>query len=285
MRSLLPIFLLLILSLISCSPSQPDAKQEEWIDLLDVNNISNWDLKIRGYALNENYNNTFQLSENSLKVSYDNYDSFAGQFGHIYYSEPFSHYRLKLEYRFVGEQVEGGEGWAFRNNGIMLHSQSASSVLIDQDFPISLEAQLLGGNGVDERPTMNLCTPGSHVMMDQKLVTDHCIDSNSQTFHGDQWVEAEVLVFGDSLIQHFVNGQMVMEYSKPTIGGGVVDGFDPAVKVDGKPMSSGYIALQAESHPTEFRNIKLLNLKGCMDPKAKNYRSYFVEADPASCLY
>ena len=52
-----------------------------------------------------------------------------------------------------------------------------------------------------------------------------------------------------------------------------------------KPVKEGYIAIQSESHPTQFKSIELLNLCGCMDKKAKNYKSYFIKADNMTCLY
>ena len=190
---------------------------------------------------------------------------------------------MAVEYRFVGAQARGGPDWALRNSGVMIHSQSAQSMAKDQDFPISIEVQLLGGNGTGERSTANLCTPGTHVVMDGKLVTQHCLNSRSKTYNGEQWVRVEVMVLGDSLVRHIVNGDTVFEYAKPQIGGGVVNNFDPAVKQDGKPLTSGYISLQSESHPIDFRKVELLNLVGCMDRRSSSYRSYYLRSDPSSC--
>jgi hypothetical protein len=167
----------------------------------------------------------------------------------------------------------------------MLHSQSPESMTKDQDFPISIEVQFLGGSGSGERSTANLCTPGTHVVMNGNLVTQHCTNSSSKTYHGDQWVRAEVHVLGDSSIKHIVEGTTVLAYEKPQIGGGSVNNFNPAVKQDGTPLTEGYIALQAESHPVEFRKVELLNLSGCSDAKAKNYKSYYVKPDNAKCRY
>lgn len=155
----------------------------------------------------------------------------------------------------------------------------------DQDFPISIEAQFLGGTGEGERPTANLCTPGTHVFMNDTLFTKHCINSTSKTYHGEQWVSTEFLVLGDSIIQHMVEGEVVLEYTKPQIGGGVVDGFDESVKKDGDALTGGYIALQSESHPVEFRKVEILDLCGCMDQKASNYKSYYAKADNSKCKY
>ncbi len=167
----------------------------------------------------------------------------------------------------------------------MIHSQSPQSMRIDQDFPISIEVQLLGGKGSGDRPTANLCTPGTHVEMNGKLVTQHCVQSSFKTYHGDQWVRVEAMVLGDQQIKHIVEGKTVLEYSKPQIGGGAVSNFDPAVKQDGKLLTEGFVALQGESHPVEFRKVELLNLVGCTDPKAGNYKAYFVKADNAKCRY
>jgi len=280
---------LLFGSLVSCnqgkSETDTNANKKEWVDLFNGQNLDGWDLKIRGYALNDNYNNTFRVENGLMKVRYDQYDEYQNKFGHIFYNRPFSYYHLKVEYRFVGEQVNGGEGWALRNNGIMFHSQSAESMGLDQDFPISIEYQLLGGNGEDERTTANLCTPGTNVVIGDSLVTQHCISSSSKTYHGDQWVTAEVLVLGDSLVQHIIDDEVVLQYTKPQIGGGTVSGFDPAIKQDGKLLNEGYIAFQSESHPIDIRSVKLLELQGCMDQTATNYKSYYVKHNESSCTY
>jgi hypothetical protein len=275
---------LLLLLILAQQPAAAPAG--DWIQLFNGRNLDGWDLKIAKHDLNDNFGNTFRVEDGLMKVRYDHYGaSFDDQFGHIFYSKSFSYYIIRVEYRFVGEQMRGGADWALRNSGIMIHSQSAKSMWKDQDFPISIEVQLLGGNGegTGERPTANLCTPGTNVVMDGKLFTQHCLNSKSKTYNGEQWVRVEVQVFGDSLVRHIVNGDTVMEYSKPQIGGGVVNHFDPAVKQDGKILSSGYIALQSESHPIDFRKVELLTLVGCMDPKSPRYRAYFVRSDPRKC--
>lgn len=262
---------------------QPD--EEDWIQLFNGKDLNEWQVKIRGSALNDNFGSTFRVEEGVLKVAYDEYEDFDARYGHIFYREPFSYYIIRTEYRFTGEQAPGGEGWAFRNSGIMVHSQSPESMGENQDFPISIEVQLLGGPGTGERSTANLCTPGTHVEMQGKLFTDHCITSTSATYHGDQWVTVEVVVLGDSLIKHVVEGDTVLAYTKPQIGGGVVNGYYDWVKKDGTLLKEGYISLQSESHPVEFRKVELLNLEGCTDPKASNYKSYYVKSDNAQCRY
>ena len=154
----------------------------------------------------------------------------------------------------------------------------------DQNWPISVEMQFLGGLGDGQpRPTGNMCSPGTEVVYQERIVPRHCIESSSETYEGDQWVRAEVIVLGDSLITHIVNADTVLQYTRPQIGGGVVENFDPAIWQEGKLLTEGYIALQSEGQPIDFRNVKLLNLEGCMDPRAATYKSYYVKSDPGAC--
>lgn len=280
-------FPILILSLFfdSCNAVQNEPDKQEWIAMFDGGSIDRWTPKFAGYELGVNYNNTFVLKDSLLSVRYDIKDTFKGNFGHLYFKEKFSHYRLKANYRFVGDQMTAGPGWAVRNNGLMLHCQEPSTIGLDQDFPISLELQLLGGDGTHDRTNANLCTPGTNVVMNDSLFTPHCVNSTSATYHGDQWVEVEALVLGDSLIQHILGGKVVMEYRKPTIGGGAISGYTKSAYVEGTPINDGYISIQAETHPIDFKSIELLNLSGCMDPKAKNYKSYYVNTNNSTCEY
>ncbi len=262
------------------------AQAMAWVPLFNGRDLKDWDIKFAGYPLGTNFRNTFRVDSGMLRVNYDEWTDFNDQFGHIVYKKPFSYYIVAVEYRFRGQQVTGaGEGvsWAIRNNGIMVHSQSAASMGLTQDFPISLEVQLLGGLGRSTRTNGNLCTPGTHVVMNDKLVTSHCINSGSATYDGDQWVRVEAMVLGDSVIKHIVNGDTVLTYFKPQMGGGAANNTKPGVLIDGKMLSEGYIALQAETAPIDFRKVEIVNLKGCMNPRSASYRRYFVKSDPAAC--
>ena len=262
----------------------PDAPDADWIRLFNGQNLDGWTPKIRGYEPGVNFGDTFRVVDGLLTVSYDQYETFDSNFGHLFYDEPFSHYVLRVEYRFIGDQAPNGPDWARRNSGAMLHSPSPETMPAMQDFPISLEAQFLGGlSDGNPRSTANLCTPGTNVVYQGEFTTAHCMNSTSDTFDGDQWVLAEMLVLGSDRIEHYVNGDKVIEYEDMTIGGGSVSGHDPAMKPDGEPAGEGYISLQSESHPVQFRRGELLNLKGCMDSASPAYRDYFVESDPAAC--
>ena len=266
------------------TPAQQNPRDvRQWLQLFNGRDLADWTAKFAKHDLGENFRNTFRVEDGLLKVRYDQWPTFDGEFGHLFYKDPFSYYLLAAEYRFVGEQVAGGPSWAIRNNGLMLHSPHPRTMPKDQDFPISLEFQLLGGLGKGPRTTANLCTPGTNVVMNGQLHTQHCTNSTSQTYDGDQWVRVEVLVHGDELVRHMIDGKTVLEYSKPQIGGGSVSNFDPAVKVDGMPLTGGYISIQAETAPIDFRKIELLNLEGCMNPAAASYKSYFVKSNPAMC--
>lgn len=258
--------MLFILSLIVSCSSEKESYEKNWISLFNGKDLNDWKIKIAGHPLNENFGNTFRVEEGLLKTSYDEYkDSLKGRWGHIFYKDKFSAYLLVAEYRFYDEQVADGEGWAFMNNGLMLHSQSPESMALHQDYPISLECQLLGSEGTITRSNGNVCSPGTHIHMDGKLITEHCINSTSNPTPGREWTTVEALVLGDSIIKHIVNKDTVLTYEKPIIGGGVVHDFDPAVKEDGKALKEGYIALQSESFPTEFRKVKLFNLEPFID--------------------
>jgi hypothetical protein len=262
---------------------QNDPNRKDWIQAFNGKNLDGWVPKITGFDLGVNYGNTFRAEDGVMKMSYDQYPEFGNKFGHIFYRTKFSHYIVAVEYRFVGEQVKGGPAWAVRNNGIMLHSQAPETMRKDQDFPISVEVQLLGGGPTGERTTANVCTPGTEIHRNGMMVRGHCTNSTSQTYRGDQWVRVEVEVLGSERVRHLIDGKVVLEYEKLEIGGGTVNNFDPAVKKDGTPLGEGYISLQGESHPTEFRKVEILNLSGCMDPKASNFKSYYVHADNAAC--
>ena len=275
----------LLMAVLAIALPQTPADREDWIPLFNGRNLEGWTPKITGYPVGENALDTFRVEDGLLKVRYDGYDTFKERFGHLFYKDAFSYYVIAAEYRFVGEQVAGGPGWATRNSGIMVHGQPAATMRKDQDFPVSIEVQLLGGLGKGPRTTANLCSPGTHVEMKGVLVTQHCVNSSSPTLDGEQWVRVEVHVHGGESIRHVVNGQTVLEYQRPQIGGGNVLDADPAVKKDGTLLTVGSISLQSESHPVDFRKVELLDLTGCRDPKARNYKRYVLRDKPGACRY
>jgi hypothetical protein len=231
---------------------------EKWVSLFDGKTLNGWTPKIKGYDAGDNYENTFRVEDGLLKVRY-NKPEFEGKFGHLFYKDKLSHYRLRIEYRFVGEQAKDGPKWALRNSGVMLHCQSPQSMGKDQDFPVSLECQFLGGDGKSERSTANLCTPGTTVLLDGKPQPGHCTTSRSATYPLETWVTVEVEVHGGELIRHIVDGKPVMEYEKPQLDAADANA-KPLIVNGNTALSEGYIALQSESHPIDFRKVELLTL-------------------------
>lgn len=291
------IFYVILSIMIACSSKeQSPTAVEDWESLFNQKDLSGWDIKIAGYPMNDNFKNIFQVKDSILSVSYNDYDTFTNEFGHLYYHQPYSYYRVRLQYRFYGEQLKGGPDYARLNSGVMVHSQSAKSLVLHQSFPVSLEMQFLASDSSRQSHTGNLCTPGTEFEQNEKLVDVHCLDSDSKYYDDALWVSAEVIVLGDSIIHHVIEGDTVLTYEHPTVDRKLTNRFmnwtedDVADSVQwmqkqGTRLSEGYIALQAESHPIQFRKIELLNLKGCMDPKALNYKSYYKKADNTLCQY
>ena len=257
LNSALTVLALLHMPLMQAADSTSD---DSWVSLFNGRDLKGWTPKFTGHALGANPGETFRVEQGILRVVYDPAKPFQNEFGHLFYRAPFTHYVLRIEYRFVGEQASGGPGWAYRNSGVMVHSQAPETMGEAQNFPVSIEVQFLGGNGIDARPTGNLCTPGTHVVMDGKLHTAHCTESTSPTFHGEQWVTAEVEVRGNERIVHRINGTTVMEYSQPQLDPDDADA-QRLIQSDDLSLQGGFIALQAESHPIEFRRVEIRMLK------------------------
>ncbi len=258
------IFFIIIITCIlvaACHTPQKTTADKQWVSLFNGKDINDWMVKIQHHDVNVNFGNTFRVEDGIIKVRYDQYGDFNDQFGHLYYKTPFSFFHLKVEYRFVGELQKGAPSYTLRNSGVMFHSQDPRTMPKEQDWPISVEMQFLGGLGDGKpRPTGSMCSPGTDVVYKGKIAESHCITSSAKTYDGEQWVRAELIVLGDSLITHIINGDTVLQYSKPQIGGGVANRYDPKIKIDGTALKSGFIALQSEGHPVDFRKVEIMDL-------------------------
>lgn len=246
-----------------CTPAQTATEKdpEEWQTLFNGKDLEDWIVKIHHHEAGDNYANTFRVTDGLLQVNYDGYTDFNNRFGHLFYKEPFSSYHLMVEYRFRDQWLKDAPDYTYRNSGIMFHSQAPQTILKEQDWPISVEFQLLAaGDDGEPRPTGNMCSPGTEVVYEGEVDPRHCIESTSETYRSDQWVRAELVVLADSLVIHMINGDTVLQYTKPHIGGSVASGYDPAIKQDGKPLKEGYIALQSEGQAIDFRTVKIRNL-------------------------
>jgi hypothetical protein len=273
-----------IASAAASAAEQHGAGEEAWIQLFNGRDLTGWTPKIAGHELGDNYADTFRVQDGVLTVSYDGYQRFDSRFGHLFYHAPFSYYRLVIEYRFIGEQAPGDPGdWAVRNSGVMIHAQHPATMGLDQSFPVSIEAQFLGGLGDGvARPTANVCTPGTEIVHAGRIHSQHCLSSSSATHDGDGWVQVEVTALGAGQITHRVDGETVLTYALPQIGG---EGSEGLAEHRGQLLDGGYIALQSESHPIQFRKVELLDLQGCMDPEASSYRPCYLKSQPEACTY
>ena len=245
---------LIILSFLALTTSTKKAK---WEPLFNGKDLKGWQMKIAGYPLGENFGNTFRIQNGILQVRYDKYDSFRNKFGGLYFNKKFTNYRLKVEYRFTGELTVGAPTWGYRDGGVQYHCQSPASMQIDQSFPVCLEYNLHGGNGKDERPVGEICANGIYVTIDGKRNASYCTPATvKRTFHGDQWVTLEIDVQGDR-IKHFVNGEEILTYDNPRYDPNHALGKTFIVNGNDK-VKDGYISLQSNSHPMDFRKIEIM---------------------------
>lgn len=260
-KMLIVAVLLIVLSyiLISCESQEKGEQLDGWVSLFNGKDLKDWKIKIAGHELNDNYKNTYRVEDGLLKVRYDEYEQFDDKFGLILHKDKFSNYLLRVEYRFVGEQIAGAPDWAFKNSGVMIHCQSPESFEKDQKFPVCLEAQLLGGNGTEDRPNCNAVMLGTKIVMDGKLVPEGFVPANSKTIHDDQWVTVEIEVLGNKVVKFMVNGEKVLEFNNPQLDP-EDENAQKFIKDGNVMLSEGYIALQAESHPIDFRKIEILDL-------------------------
>lgn len=248
-RFLVTVFIV-FMGLVDLWAEPKKSTEGSWVQLFNGKDLSGWTPKFAKHPLGKNLNGAFRVRDGKLVVDYSDWTTpFNGEFGHLYFKTPYSHYRLRATYRFIGEQIAGGQKWAIRNNGLMVHCQDPKTLELNQEFPNSIEIQLLGGlKEGEERATLNACTPGTQVVVDGKLIKPHVIPSNGPTFYGDQWVTVEAEIRGDR-IKHIVNGKVVLEYTDVQLD-------------DGTPLTGGYISIQAETHPIEFKSIEILPLEG-----------------------
>ena len=257
-RHYLLFFILLCLSFAFTTETADNEKAAgKWVSLFNGKDLTDWQMKIVGFKLGENFGNTFRVENGVLSVRYDNYDSFNNKFGALYYNKKFTDYRLKVEYRFVGELTKGAPSWGFRDNGVQYHGQAPNTVGLNQNFPVSLEYNLHGGNGKDDRPVGEICANGIYFTLNGERNKSYCTPATTKrTFHGDQWVTLEIDVHNGN-IKHFVNGEQILQYENPR--------FDPKHEIAKNFITSGndkvkdgYISLQSNSHPIDFRKIEIM---------------------------
>jgi Domain of Unknown Function (DUF1080) len=250
------------LSVAACSGKPPipvSAPEGKWVSLFNGKDLSDWTVKIAGHELNDNYQNTFRVEDGLLKVSYEGYDQFGRQFGGLFYNKPFSHYWIRAEYRFVGSQAAGAPSWAYKDSGIQFHSQSPASMRKDQEFPVSVEFNLIGGR-IMKRTTGDVCRNGTNLKIDGIALSTMCSSMSNVTLRGDDWITVLAEVQGGSRIKQIVNGNLIVEYTDLTLDEQNADAQTLLKAGADAKLSEGLISLQSNSHPVEFRKIELLPL-------------------------
>ena len=247
----------------ACRIHKHSHHDNEWQSLFNGKNLDGWNMKLYHHDLGDNYANTFSVENGSILVNYDDYENnkFGDRYGHLFYNKRFSSFHLKFTYKFTDQWLDDASHFTYRNSGVMFHSQAPNTILKEQNWPISVEYQILAEKTPGEpRPTGNMCSPGTEVIFDGVMDPRHCIPSSSQTLPWDAWQSGDLIVYRDSLIIHKVNGKEVLRYSKPQIGGQVIKGHNPDIKIDGKLLTEGYIGLQSEGQGIEFKDIKIKTL-------------------------
>lgn len=234
----------------------------DWINLFNEKDLDDWIVKVHHHDTGVNFGETFRVEDGIIKVRYDKYGDFNDQFAHLYYKKPFSRFHLSLDYRFTGQLQPGAPEYTLLNSGVMYHSQDPRTMPKEQNWPISVEMQFLATlDDGTARSTGNMCSPGTDIEYNGKLYDSHCLNSSSKSYPREEWVHADLIVYGDSLITHVINGDTVLRYSKPTMGGGVVSGYDSTIWKPGVPLKSGFVALQSEGQPIDFKNVKIRELR------------------------
>lgn len=283
-----------LLSASAAMPALGGPNDTVWTKLWTGNNLGDWDIKFAGSALGTNLNNTFRAADGNLEVNYSGWTSFSNQFGHAGYKlRQFSFYVLRAEFQHWGTRPTGAPGWAHQNNGLMIHSQSAASMGPNQDFPVSLETQLLGSGNTesDNNSTLNLCTPGTAFYTQATGGTrndSHCYSASTNTRVGPEtWAWATLVVYGDSIIKHYngpsVTGTPTLTYYRPVRATNSGAGGVTINVVNNERLTQGYILIQAETHPYRFRTIDVADMVGCMTQSSPSYKSYYVRHDAAAC--
>jgi hypothetical protein len=227
----------------------------KWISIFNGKDLDGWTPKVTGYKAGENPFDLFRVENGILRVDYSKYNSFDGRFGHLFYKEKLSSYILHVEYRFTDLFLKDSPAYCYRNSGVMIHSQSAESMDIKQNWPVSLEAQLLGSTDSVKQKTANICTPGTTIFYKGTLTNEHCINSTSKYYFDNEWVNLDIIVHGGKDISFVIDGDIVLSFSHPQIGGMLLPENYPIPA--GTLLENGYVALQAEGQNIDFRKVEL----------------------------
>jgi len=227
----------------------------KWVSIFNGKNLDGWTPKVTGYKAGENPLDLFRVEDGIIKVDYSKYKRFNGRFGHLFYNQKLSSYILHVEYRFHGELLSDAPAYCYRNSGVMIHSQSAESMDIEQNWPVSIEVQLLGSTDSVKQKTANICTPGTTVYYKGSFTNEHCVSSASKYYFDKDWVNLDIIVHKGKSISMVIDRDTVLVVSKPQLGGFLLPEKYPLPT--GTFLEDGYVALQAEGTNIYFRKVDL----------------------------
>jgi len=255
--------LTVLLCLAACSPRPAvplAAPPGNWVSLFNGKDLGNWTVKIAGHDVGDNYRDTFRVEDGILKVSYQQYERFDGRFASLFSRQKFSHYWIRVEYRFVGDTVAGAPSWTYKNSGIQLHSQAPETMRKEQEFPVNVEFDLIGGHRFFSRPTGDVCRSGTRLRIAGVALAEKCSKLSDITIRDDQWVTALAEVQGSARVRQAINGQQTVEYTDLALDESNADARRLIGAGGGQALEAGYISLQGNGHPVEFRRIEVLPL-------------------------
>lgn len=266
------------------------AEDTAWVSMHNGKNLEGWTPYFEKSGLT-NPDSTFQYSPEGYFFVNQRLSKNTTGFGHLFFTKKkLSYYLVRAVYRFTTKDAAPGfapGGDQPQNNGLMIHSQDPKT-MNGKAFPTSSECQLLGPeNALNSGPksqgflsgiSANLCVSGITVNYKGNDISSNCWKAEYPATwkntkipfeDADGWSDITVRVLGDSLIQHYIHGTKVLEFSK--------------IRANGAALKDGFLAIQAEGTPTQFKALEYVELTGCMDKSNANYRSYFVKNDPQAC--
>jgi hypothetical protein len=110
MRLLIPICLLFVLT---SNNSFEENKPPKWVQLFNGKDLKEWKPKITGYALDDNYANTFNVENGVMKVKYDGYSLSKGSLDISFIKINFHITCLLLNIDLSGNNVKMDRGGHF----------------------------------------------------------------------------------------------------------------------------------------------------------------------------
>lgn len=222
-----------------------------WVKIFNGQDLTGWSPLIHKSAYKQDPYNTFRADpvNHVIKVTYEDYpNGFEDRCGLLYYDKLLTNYRVRVTYRFLEPQAPGPVSWGKNNTGLMIFGIDPAKVTGDPEFPPLIEIQLLGANSTGGNTTPNMCVPGGMTM---KKSTAECGNNHTGVAPppAAEWVtvEAEVHVKGDTKVFQYPNKTTpVITMSGPVY--------------QGKDVVNGYLSLQSESQPLEYKDIELMEL-------------------------